>query len=277
VKYPRGVDDRRCPVVILCGGKGTRLREETEYKPKPMVEVGGRPILWHVLRTFAAHGFREFVVCLGYRGELIREYFLHYRAMSQDFTLRLGKHTETTYGPAGDELEDCLVTLVDTGQETGTGGRIVRAAPYVRGDRFVVSYGDAVANLDAGGFLDFHLEHGKLATVTTVPAISRFGVLELSGDAVLSFSEKPQLDDWISAGYFVFERGVLDLLGDDRSMFEQGALPALARDDQLRAFRHHGFWQPMDTYREYELLNELWQSGEPPWLRPLAPAEPRVG
>ncbi len=263
--------------MILCGGKGTRLREETEYKPKPMVEVGGRPILWHVMRNFAVHGFREFVICLGYRGELIREYFLHYRAMSQDFTVRLGAQAGATYGQAGDELEDCLVTLVDTGQETGTGGRVGRSAPYLGGDRFIVSYGDAVANLDAAGLFRFHCEHRRLATVTAVRAISRFGVLELDGDTVLSFSEKPQLDDWISAGFFVFERAVVDRLGDDEGMFEHEPLQTLARGDQLRAYRHHGFWQPMDTYRECELLNELWNSGEPPWLRQLASAEPRVG
>jgi glucose-1-phosphate cytidylyltransferase len=262
--------------VILCGGKGTRLREQTEYKPKPMVEVGGRPILWHVLRTFASHGFREFVICLGYRGELVREYFLHYRAMSQDVTVDLGPEATTTYGPVADELEDCHVTLVDTGQETGTAGRVARVAPYLGGDRFIVSYGDAVADLDAAGLLRFHGEHGKLATVTAVHAISRFGVLELEGDAVSSFSEKPQLDDWISAGYFVFERAVLDRLGDDTSMFEVDMLPALARSGELQAFRHDGFWQPMDTYREYELLNELWASGEPPWLQQQASAEPRV-
>lgn len=263
--------------MILCGGKGTRLREETEYKPKPMVEVGGRPILWHVMRNFAVHGFREFVICLGYRGELIREYFLHYRAMSQDFTVRLGAQTDTSFGQAGDELEDCLVTLLDTGQETGTGGRVARAAPYLGGDRFIVSYGDAVANLDAVGLFQFHSEHGKLATLTAVRATSRFGVLELEGDTVLSFSEKPQLDDWVSGGYFVFERPVLDRLGGDKSMFERDTLPALARGDELRAFKHQGFWQPMDTYREYELLNELWNSGEPPWLKQLTSAEPRVG
>jgi glucose-1-phosphate cytidylyltransferase len=270
------VADRRCPVVILCGGKGTRLREQTEYKPKPMVEVGGRPILWHVLRSFATHGFREFVICLGYRGELVREYFLHYRAMSHDVTIRLGAQGKTIYGPAADELEDCHVTLVDTGQETGTGGRVARVAPYLGDERFIVSYGDAVANLDASGLLGFHREHGKLATATAVRAISRFGVLELDGDTVSSFSEKPRLDDWISAGYFVFERAVLDRLGEDESMFEVDMLPGLARASQLQAFRHEGFWQPMDTYREYELLNDLWRSGEPPWLKPQAPAEPRV-
>jgi glucose-1-phosphate cytidylyltransferase len=262
-----------CPVVILCGGKGSRLREETEYKPKPMVQVGGRPILWHVMRNFAVHGFREFVICLGYRGELIREYFLQYRAMSQDFTVQLGAQPETSFDGA-DELDGCRVTLVDTGQETGTGGRVGRAATYLTGERFIVSYGDAAANLDASALLGFHQAHGRLATVTAVRATSRFGVLELADDTVLSFSEKPLLDDWISAGYFVFERAVLDRLGGDESMFEHEPLQTLAREDELRAFRHHGFWQPMDTHREYELLNDLWERGSPPWLMQPVPAEP---
>jgi len=265
-----------CPVVILCGGKGARLREETEYKPKPMVDVGGRPILWHVMRNFAVHGYREFVICLGYRGDLIREYFLQYRAMSQDFTVQLSARAETTF-EGRDELDGCRVTLVDTGQETGTGGRVNRVAAYLASDRFIVSYGDAATNLDARALLAFHQSHGCLATVTAVPATSRFGVLELDDDAVLSFREKPQLDDWISAGYFVFERAVVDRLGGDDSMFEREALQGLAREGQLHAFKHLGFWQPMDTYREYELLNDLWESGAPPWLRQQEPAERDAG
>jgi len=270
------VSEARCPVVILCGGKGARLREETEYKPKPMVEVGGRPILWHVMQNFALHGFRDFLVCLGYRGEMIREYFLHYRAMSQDFTLQLGGSGDAAYGELGDELEGCNVTLVDTGEETGTGGRLRRVAPYLRHERFVVSYGDGVANLDAGGLLDFHRAHGRLGTVTAVRAISRFGVLELAEETVTSFSEKPLLDDWISAGFFVFERAFLERIGDD-GMFEHDPLPRLAREGELRAFKHEGFWQPMDTYREYELLNDLWASGEAPWFKQLERVEPRAG
>jgi glucose-1-phosphate cytidylyltransferase len=272
------MDQDRCPVVILCGGKGTRLREETEYKPKPMVEVGGKPILWHVMRNFALHGFRDFVICLGYRGELIREYFLHYRAMTQDFSVRLGADADahTAHHEIDDVLDGCRVTLVDTGQETATGGRVARVASYLTGERFVVSYGDAISNLDPAALYRTHLAHGHLATATAVRATSRFGVLMLDGDAVLQFSEKPLLHDWISAGYFVFERTVLERFGDDDSMFEQGVLPGLAADGELRAYRHEGFWQPMDTYREYELLNDLWQSGAPPWLMEPAPAEPSV-
>jgi len=264
------VNEARCPVVILCGGKGTRLREETEYKPKPMVEVGGKPILWHVMRNFAVHGFRDFVICLGYRGELIREYFLQYRAMSQDFTVRLGTTSETVYREGGDVLDGCSVTLVDTGQETETGARVAQVGAYLDGQRFIVSYGDGLANLDASGLFEFHCAHGRQATVTAVRASSRFGVLELDGDVVASFSEKPLLHDWISAGYFVFERAVLERFDPEEGMLEHAPMQALARENQLRAFRHEGFWQPMDTYREYELLNGLWQSGAPPWLTPIS-------
>jgi glucose-1-phosphate cytidylyltransferase len=274
-RYAHRVNEARCPVAILCGGKGARLREETEYKPKPMVEIGGKPILWHVMRNFALHGFRDFVICLGYRGDMIREYFLHYRAMSQDFTVRIGGSPEAAYGDFGDELQGCNVTLVDTGEETGTGGRLKRVAPYLRHERFVVSYGDGVANLDAAELLRFHRRHGRLATLTAVRAISRFGVLELAEDSVTSFSEKPLLDDWISAGFFVFERSFLDRI-DDSGMFERDPLPRLAHDGELHAFRHEGFWQPMDTYREYELLNDLWASGEAPWFKQLGRVEPRA-
>ena len=265
--------DERCPVVILCGGKGTRLREETEYKPKPMVEVGGRPMLWHVMRNFAIHGFRDFVICLGYRGELIREYLLHYRAMTNDVTILLDEESSTLHDAGADELSGCRVTLVDTGQETATGGRIARVRRYLPGERFIVSYGDGVSDLDATALLEFHRSHPALATVTAVRAVSRFGVLELDGDTVGSFSEKPRLDDWISAGYFVFEREVLERLSGDDCVLELEPLRSLAREGELRAFRHQGFWQPMDTYREYELLNEIWQRGDAPWLRVPSRAE----
>ena len=271
------MSEPRCPVVILCGGKGTRLREETEYKPKPMVAVGGKPILWHVMRNFAAHGFRDFVVCLGYRGELIREYFLHYRSMAQDVSVQLGPEPDVGHQDAGDELDGSRVTLVDTGEETATGGRIARVAPYLTGERFIVSYGDAVTDLDATGLLTFHLAHRRLASLTAVRAISRFGVLELAGDVVSSFSEKPRLDDWISAGFFVFERNVLDRLGGDECVLERDPLQSLTLEHELRAYRHEGFWQPMDTFREYELLNDLWRSGSPPWLPKVAPATHSVG
>jgi glucose-1-phosphate cytidylyltransferase len=276
VEYSRGVDEPRCPVVILCGGKGTRLREETEYKPKPMVEIGGKPILWHVMRSFAANGFREFVICLGYRGELIREYFLHYRTMSQDFTASLDMDPHIVHHGGPEPLDGCKVTLVETGQETATGGRVARAAPYLEGARFIVSYGDAVSNLDTRALLEFHRSHGKLGTVTAVRPTSRFGVLDLEGDTVVRFREKPRLDDWISAGYFVLEQPMLERIGGDDCALEREPLARLAGDGELRAFRHDGFWQPMDTYREYELLNDLWNRGDAPWLQPPLAQESRV-
>jgi glucose-1-phosphate cytidylyltransferase len=256
-----------CPVVILCGGRGTRLREETEHRPKAMVDVGGNPILWHVMRLFVRHGLREFVICLGYKGELIREYFSSDPAETGDVRLML-----PAAGAGG--LGGCTVTLVDTGQETATGGRVARVSSYLGQDRFALTYGDGVSNVDVQGLLAFHERHGRLATVTAVPAVSRFGVLELDGDDVSSFSEKPQLDDWISAGYFVFRRQVLERLDGDECVLEHGPLQTLAQEGELNAFRHRGFWQPMDTYREYELLNELWRSGAP-WLESMS-AEQRA-
>jgi len=239
--------------------------------------VGEKPILWHVMRAFAASGFREFVICLGYRGELIREYFLHYRSMSRDFTLALGAEPEIVHHGGPEDLEGCRVTLVETGQETATGGRVQRAAPYLPHDRFIVSYGDAVTNLDARALIDFHRSHGKLGTVTAVRPTSRFGVLDLNGDIVTGFREKPRLDDWISAGYFVLERQVLERIDGDDCALELAPLASLARDGELHAFRHDGFWQPMDTYREYELLNDLWTSGDAPWLKTPAMAGARAG
>jgi glucose-1-phosphate cytidylyltransferase len=257
------------PVVILCGGKGTRLREETEYKPKPMVEVGGKPILWHIMRNFAADGFQHFVLCLGYRGDMIREYFLHYRAMTHDVTVRLsdGAYVGLEYHGGRDELAGCSVTLVETGAETMTGGRVARAAPYLTHDRFIVTYGDAVSDINAAALLRFHVAHGRTGTMTVVQPASRFGVAELArADRVASFSEKPRLEGWINVGHFVFEREFLARLSGDSCTLEHEPLRSLAGDHQLNAFRHRGFWQPMDTFREYELLNDLWNTGTPPWL-----------
>jgi glucose-1-phosphate cytidylyltransferase len=254
------------PVVILCGGKGTRLREETEYKPKPMVEIGGRPILWHVMANYAAAGFRTFVLCLGYRGEMIREYFLHYRAMERDFTVHLGEAAEIDYDARRDVLDGCRVTLAETGIETLTGGRIARAARHIAAERFVLAYGDAVTDLDPADVLRFHESHGAIGTVTVVNPRSRFGLTELDGEVVRSFHEKPELEGWVSTGNFVFEREILDRLQGGDVMLEDQPLRSLAADGGLRAFRHHGFWQPMDTFREYQLLNELW-SRDAPWVR----------
>ena len=252
--------------VILCGGIGTRLREETEFRPKPLVEVGGRPVLWHIMKLFAHHGFREFVLCLGYRGNMIKEYFLNYEAMNNDFTICLGRQQRVNYHDAHRE-QDFHVTLAETGLNTGTGGRVKKVEKYVADDdTFMVTYGDGVADLDVRVLVDFHRSHGRLATVTMIRPYSRFGVLDVgSRGEVLSFAEKPQLLDWASAGFFVFNRRVLDFLDGDACVLEREPLEQLAREGELMSYRHEGFFYAMDTYREYNYLNELWASGEAPW------------
>ncbi len=252
-------------VVLLCGGLGTRLREETEFRPKPLVEVGGRPILWHIMKLYAHHGFRDFVLCLGYRGQMIKEYFLNYEAMNNDFTICLGRQHRVTYHDAHKE-QDFHVTLADTGAETMTGGRVKQVEKYVDGDTFLVTYGDGLADVDLRAVVEFHRAHGRLATVTTVRPVSRFGVLELDKDGtVQSFAEKPQLDGWVSAGFFVFDRRFFDRLEGGDCFFEHAPLEQLAREGELVAYRHEGFFYAMDTYREYEYLNQLWAGGEAPW------------
>jgi len=252
-------------VVILCGGLGTRLREETEFRPKPLVEVGGRPILWHIMKLYAHHGFRDFVLCLGYRGQMIKEYFLNYEAMNNDFTICLGRQNRITYHDEHKE-QDFHVTLADTGLETLTGGRVKQVEKYVEGDTFMVTYGDGVADVDLRAVVEFHRAHGRLATVTTVRPVSRFGVLEVGeGGEVTNFAEKPQLDGWVSAGFFIFDRKFFDYLEGDDCFFERAPLERLAGEGQLMAYRHDGFFFAMDTYREYEHLNQLWSGGDAPW------------
>lgn len=253
-------------VVILCGGLGTRLREETEFRPKPMVDVGRRPILWHIMKIYSHFGFREFVLCLGYRGNVIREYFLNYEAMNSDFTIRLGeRHTISYLEPHAEQ--GFSVTLAETGHDTMTGGRIKRAAKYLDDDTFMVTYGDGLADVDVRALLDFHRRHGRLATVTSVRPVSRFGMIEVDEKQkrVLHFTEKPVIDGWISAGFFVFNRDVLDYLTGDDCVLEREPLEHLARDGQLMAYRHDGFFFAMDTYRDYRALNDMWASGEAPW------------
>jgi glucose-1-phosphate cytidylyltransferase len=252
--------------IVLCGGQGTRLREETEFRPKPMVEVGGRPILWHIMKSYAYHGVRDFVLCLGYRGQFIKDYFLNYAAMNNDFTISLGNGRKVEYHGEHDE-QDFRVTLADTGQETMTGGRIRRVQRHINDRTFMVTYGDGLSDVDLLRLVDFHKSHGKLATVTTVRPVSRFGLLEVSRkDAVTTFAEKPKLDGWMSAGFFVFDRRVFDYLeGGDGCILERAPLERLAAEGQLMAYRHEGFFFAMDTYREYQQLNELWDSGRAPW------------
>jgi glucose-1-phosphate cytidylyltransferase len=252
-------------VVILCGGKGTRLREETEYRPKPMVPVGGRPILWHVMKHYAHFGFKDFALCLGYRGDMIKEYFLRYRAMNCDVTLRLGREDEIQYHDAHQE-EDYAVTLADTGEDTMTGGRLQRIQKHIGKETFMVTYGDGLSNVDVSAVLDFHRSHGRIATVTTMRPSSRFGLLDVEeGGAVNSFREKPALEGWANAGFMVFEPEIFDYLDGDSCILEREPLERLVGAGQLMAYRHDGFFFAMDTYREYVELNEMWDNGDAPW------------
>jgi glucose-1-phosphate cytidylyltransferase len=253
-------------IVILCGGLGTRLREETEFRPKPLVEIGGKPILWHIMKLYAHHSFRDFVLCLGYRGNMIKEYFLNYDAMNNDFTICLGQKFKFQYDGFYPE-RDFRVTLADTGQDSQTGGRVARIKKYIDGDTFMLTYGDGVTDLDIARVLRFHKSHGKLATVTAVRPTSRFGILDLASDGahVRNFMEKPRADHWTSAGFFVMNRRVFDYLGGDDCILEREPLERLTAEGQLMAYQHHGFFFAMDTYREHKLLNELWNSGEAPW------------
>jgi glucose-1-phosphate cytidylyltransferase len=255
-------------VIILCGGQGTRLREETEFRPKPLVEVGGRPILWHVMKLYAHYGFRDFVLGLGYRGNMIKEYFLNYEAMNNDFTICLGQRNSITHHDAHRE-QDFFVTLADTGLDAMTGSRVKQVERYIDGDTFMVTYGDNVTDLDMAALLEFHHSHGCLATVTTVRPFSPFGHLELDATGhVVDFTEKPQLQGRANAGFFVFNRRVFDYLSaEPECILESQPLQRLARDGELMAYRHDGFFYKMDTHKEYLYLNELWSGGEAPWAK----------
>ncbi|MDI1434205.1 glucose-1-phosphate cytidylyltransferase [Polyangium sorediatum] len=253
-------------VVILAGGQGMRLREETEFRPKPMITIGDRPILWHIMKSYAHHGLRDFIVCLGYRGEVIKQYFLDYRAMSRDFTLDLGKGGAITLheSPAAEE-EDFRVTLAETGQRAMTGARIKRIEKYVDTDTFCVTYGDGVSNVDIGRLIAFHREHGRIGTVTGVFPQSRFGELLRDGSRVVEFNEKPLMHDGcINGGFFVFSRKFFDYLEDDDGCVLEGKpLARLAKDGELMVYEHRGFWQCMDTMRDLEMLRSLWTGGAP--------------
>jgi glucose-1-phosphate cytidylyltransferase len=253
-------------VVILCGGQGTRLREETEFRPKPLVEIGGRPILLHIMKMYAHHGFKEFVLCLGYRGHMIKEHFLNYEAMNNDFTVNLGTRRRIYHHGSHDE-EGFTVTLADTGLESMTGARLKAVQKYVDAETFMMTYGDGVSDVDLGAVLAFHRQHGRLATVTTVRPESRYGVLDIdAAGSVAGFNEKPRLDGWVNVGFFVFERGVFDYLSDDPGcVLEQDPLRNLAKDGQLVAYKHPGFFHAMDTYRDFKALNDLWHDGRAPW------------
>jgi glucose-1-phosphate cytidylyltransferase len=253
------------PLVVLCGGQGTRLREETEYRPKPMVEIGGQPILWHILKLYRAHGVRQSILCLGYKGWVIKQWFLRYREMHADFTLPMDGGAPTFHNALGDL--DWQVTLAETGEETGTGGRLALARRYVDTETFLFTYGDAVGDVDVTALLAFHRQEGRIATVTGVHPTSRYGEIRVDGGRALEFNEKPTVAEGVvSGGFFVFERRVFDYLGDDPRLFlELEPLQQLARDGQLSVYVHEGFWHPMDTYRDYLHLNEMWRRGDTPW------------
>jgi glucose-1-phosphate cytidylyltransferase len=251
-------------VAILAGGLGSRLQEETEVKPKPMVEIGGRPILWHIMKIYATHGFDDFLIALGYKGDYIKRWILEYSSLQGDLTVSFKDgQVQVLEG----EREDWTVSLVDTGVASMTGGRIKRLAPYVGSETFMVTWGDGVADLDVKKLVEFHRAHGKLATVTAVRPPARFGELTLAGDGeVTTFAEKPQLaEGWINGAFFVLEPGVFDYIDGDMSQFEREPLERLAGEGQLMAYRHESFWQCMDTLRDKVLLEQLWASPEPPW------------
>lgn len=249
-------------VGILAGGVGSRLAEETETRPKPMVEIGGRPILWHIMKHYAHYGLNDFVVALGYKGEEIKHYFLDYFSVNSDLTVELGTGKVTT---TNGNAEDWRVELVDTGLRTGTGGRIKRLVPHMEGSTFFMTWGDGVSDLNLSNLLDFHRSHRRLATVTAVRPSARFGRLDLDGDQVTRFSEKPQLEEgWINGAFFVLEPEVSEYIDGDGTQFEREPLERLAKDGELMAFRHDGFWQCMDTLRDRKRLEELWET-EAPW------------
>lgn len=249
-------------VGILAGGLGSRLAEETDVKPKPMVEVGGRPLLWHLMKYYAHFDFRDFVIALGYRGEVIKRWMREYPDLTNDLTIDFRTGDVAVHD--GDR-EDWAVSLIDTGQPTATGGRIKRLAPYLGDTTFMLTWGDGVSTVDLHALLAFHRSHGRLATLTAVRPPARFGHLELDGEQIVEFSEKPQVDEgWINGAFFVLEPGVFDYIDGDATQWERDPLERLAKDGQLMAYRHYGFWQCMDTIRDRKLLQSLWDT-EPPW------------
>ncbi len=252
-------------VVLLCGGKGTRLREHTQSIPKPLVEIGGKPILWHVMKSYAHFGFDDFVLCLGYKGRMIKEYFDPQRSWKhRDLIVDVTCEGAPRLRVLGEEDEHWQIGFVNTGEATETGGRIKRVERIVDGDTFMVNYADGLADLDVRRLLEFHRARGKIGTLTVVRPLCQWGVLELNDGAVTRFREKPRMNEWVSGGFFVFESRFFDYL-DEECVLERGPLERLAGDGQLAAFRHDGFWKCMDTYKDSVTLNELWRGGSAPW------------
>lgn len=251
-------------VVILAGGLGTRLSEETVVRPKPMVEIGGKPILWHIMKIYSHYGFHDFIVCLGFKGYMIKEYFSNYFLHMSDVTFDMRNNSMEVHQQ---NAEPWRVTLVDTSQDSMTGGRVKRVAGYLGNEAFMLTYGDGVADVDIAKLVEFHKHHGRQATVTSVQPMGRFGALDLAGDnRVLGFQEKPKGDgSWINGGFFVLEPGVLERIAGDSTIFEKEPLEGLACDGELAAYKHDGFWQPMDTLRDKNHLENLWSTGNAPW------------
>jgi len=250
-------------VVILAGGLGTRLSEETEIKPKPMVEIGGHPVLWHIMKHYAHYSFKEFFIALGYRGEIIKRFFLDYYSLSSSMTVDLATGKTNMHDQ---ERDDWVVHLTDTGQQTNTGGRVKRLEPWLKDGTFMVTYGDGVCDINLRDLLEFHRSHGRVATVTAVRPPARFGGLVFDGDMVADFTEKPQIGEgWINGGFLIFEPKLFEYLEGDHSVLETDALERLAADRQLAAYRHDRFWQCMDTLRDKRLLETLWHEGHAPW------------
>lgn len=250
-------------VVILCGGMGTRLKEETEFRPKPMIEIGGRPILWHIMKIYSAFGFNSFILCLGYKGSFIKEYFLNYEAMNQDFTIKLGPESSIDFYNQHDE-GNWKVTLADTGLFTNTGGRIKKIEKYVQEEHFMITYGDGLADINIKDLFEFHKKTGKIGTLSGVRTTSRFGMVKMKGDACVGFREKPFGDNLVSGGFFVFRKDFFDYL-DENCVLEKEPLEALANEGQLAVYKHHGFWKSMDTYRDYLEFNRMWEGRNTPW------------
>ena len=249
--------------VILAGGLGTRISEETTTRPKPMVEIGGRPVLWHLLKIYSHHGITDFIICLGYKGYMIKEYFANYFLHMSDITFDLANNKLEVHHKSA---EPWRVTLIDTGDQTQTGGRLKRVADYLGDGTFCFTYGDGLADIDIGAEIAFHKEKGSLATMCAVQPPGRFGAIDIKDNRIIRFEEKPSGDgSWINGGFFVLERGVLDYIEGDGSVWEQDPLEKLARDGNIAAYTHQGFWQPMDTLRDKMKLEELWRSGRAPW------------
>jgi len=258
-------EEKSIKVVILCGGRGTRLVEETEYRPKPMVHIGGSPILTHIMNIYSGYGFKDFILTLGYKGAMIKDYFLNFDYYTNDFTIDLGEGKVIT--PHTHRHPDWRIILANTGEETLTGGRIKRIESYIDGDTFMMTYGDGVSDIDISQLLEYHRKMGKIATVTGVHPMTRFGELDIKDGLVKEFREKPQVKTGlINGGFFVFQREVFNYLSEDGSL-EREPLERLARDGELAIFRHEGFWHCMDTYRDMEQLNEIWATGNAPWKK----------